>query len=954
MQLLCPSCGRVVEYTSDRPSFCAYCGQPLPKSSSTQSTADYDPNVTGSFGGMSPEVKRAAPTTVGGYRLIRLLGSGGMGTVYEAEDPRTRHRVAVKLIAREEFARSEEAVERFRREGRLASTIAHPRCVFVLNADEDAGQPYIVMELMSGPTLKDVLEQRGPLPPEEAIARILDVIEGLQEAHRLQVIHRDVKPSNCFLDVDGRVKVGDFGLSKSLDGDVNLTQTGHFLGTRPFASPEQHKGQAVDVRSDIYSVCATLYCLLTGHPPFSGSDGAAIAARVASEEPPSVRSHRPDIAPALDAVILRGLARDREKRWQTLDELRNALQSFIPTRLSYSGLGLRIAAYLVDWAVFTFAIALIALAESIQEASTVRQGLFELVIDLLWITWFTLSEGWFGCSPGKWLFRLRVYPTTANRAPGLKRALGRTLIFFGLVNLGFLLSAAISGLLALDGSTGDSVAVKGEVGLGFLSWTWAVIGLTATAWRMRASNGFQGLHDLWSNTRVVQLARPRAGRSFRIRPLDMHVSDDGCLPERLGPYLPGGVLWHKGDEALVWGDEAALGRRVLIWIHPCQHEPVSAVRRQVARTTRLRWLTCGQADGKAWDAFVAPLGVPIRALASQEGPLTWTDARPILEQIIEELEEAEREATIPKNLGLDHLWIQANGRVQILDFPIQRTDGESPVAPSKDSSAGLEVVCAAATILLEGQPRSIPGPGGSIRAPLPQHARDILDPLVNGTTSFRTPGELREAFEGTRTLPTQVDRAHRIGHLVMLIPLMVLPLFLASLFFPVLTVLKMEGVRELSKQALEAQGEERLRLEHVVAGVREDIQSSIAGIVPATLVASVILPVIWILWAMIWRGGFTWSLMGLMLVDQLGRPAPRWRCGLRALLIWLPIAAVFALLPWCPPHRPSSPTLEGFLTAYFVVLSAVFGILLIYLGVSLWKPGRSVFDRLAGIHVVPR
>src|SRR5262249_34153618 len=152
-----------------------------------------------------------------------------------------------------DFATSREAVERFRQEGRLASMVAHPRCVFVYAADEDAGRPYIVMELMPGDTLHDYLEKRGPLPPHEAVAKILDVIDGLLEAHQLGVVHRDVKPSNCFLEADGRVKIGDFGLSKSLVSGSNLTRTGAFLGTPLFASPEQVRGEPVDPQSDVYS-----------------------------------------------------------------------------------------------------------------------------------------------------------------------------------------------------------------------------------------------------------------------------------------------------------------------------------------------------------------------------------------------------------------------------------------------------------------------------------------------------------------------------------------------------------------------------------------------------------------------------------------------------------------------------------------------------------------------------
>ena len=141
-------------------------------------------------------------------------------------------------------------------------------------------------------------------------------------AHRLGVVHRDVKPSNCFLEANGRVKVGDFGLSKALVGGDALTQTGAFLGTPLFASPEQIKSEAVGPQSDLYSAAATLYCLLTGHAPFQGGDSAATLARIVSEAPPPMRSLRSDLPAALDKVVLRGLERDRTKRWRDLAEFR--------------------------------------------------------------------------------------------------------------------------------------------------------------------------------------------------------------------------------------------------------------------------------------------------------------------------------------------------------------------------------------------------------------------------------------------------------------------------------------------------------------------------------------------------------------------------------------------------------------------------------------------------------
>ncbi|HYT87890.1 MAG TPA: serine/threonine-protein kinase, partial [Gemmataceae bacterium] len=253
MQLVCSKCSRILEFSGQRPSFCAYCGHPTSVIRG-QTAGSSDPNAaTINLAGDGSRAAASTPTTVGGYRLLRELGAGGMGTVFEAEEIASGRHVAVKLIA-SVFADPGDAVERFRQEGRIASMISHPRCVFVLAVEEEAGQPYIVMELMPGKTLKELVEERGPLPPGEAIAKILDVIDGLAEAHRLGFIHRDVKPSNCFLEADGRVKVGDFGLAKALTKDGHLTKTGAFVGTPYFAAPEQVRAEAVDQQADVYSV----------------------------------------------------------------------------------------------------------------------------------------------------------------------------------------------------------------------------------------------------------------------------------------------------------------------------------------------------------------------------------------------------------------------------------------------------------------------------------------------------------------------------------------------------------------------------------------------------------------------------------------------------------------------------------------------------------------------------
>ena len=238
----------------------------------------------------------------------------------------------------------------------------------VLSADTDNGRPYIVMELMPGRTLKDLIDERGPLGPHEAIVRVLDVIDGLAEAHRVGMIHRDVKPSNCFLTADDRVKVGDFGLSKSLaaSGRNQLTQTGTFLGTVLFASPEQIRGEPLDYASDVYSVAATLYFLLSGEAPFQHESAAAALARAISEAPPRIRKKRKDVSAQLERVVMKGLERDRARRWQTLDDLREALINLLPERQRPARPRALVGAYLLD--ILFVLVALITPLEAVQKA----------------------------------------------------------------------------------------------------------------------------------------------------------------------------------------------------------------------------------------------------------------------------------------------------------------------------------------------------------------------------------------------------------------------------------------------------------------------------------------------------------------------------------------------------------------------------------------------------------
>ena len=210
------------------------------------------------------------PCAFGGYTLLRLLGRGGMGAVYEAEQVATGRRVALKMLGQQ--LDSPDMRERFLREGRFAAGINHPNSLYVFGTEEIERRPVITMEIAGSGTLDDTLKKRGLIPVSEAVDAILNVIAGLEAASAGGVLHRDVKPSNCFVSHDGSVKVGDFGLSVSTlsTADTFATATGVILGTPAYASPEQLRGDDLDVRADIYSVGATLFTLLTGQAPFEG------------------------------------------------------------------------------------------------------------------------------------------------------------------------------------------------------------------------------------------------------------------------------------------------------------------------------------------------------------------------------------------------------------------------------------------------------------------------------------------------------------------------------------------------------------------------------------------------------------------------------------------------------------------------------------------------------------
>jgi serine/threonine-protein kinase len=256
----------------------------------------------------------------GRYELEELVGAGGMSSVYRAHDRVLDRYVAIKIL-HERFSREEDYLERFRREARAAAQLSHPNIVTVIDRGDEEGRPYIVFEFVDGETLKRLVEREAPLPVREAIELGLQVADALAFAHGRGVIHRDVKPQNVLLAVDGRAKVTDFGIARSMDLDVAVTQTGTVLGTSDYMAPEQALGEHTSERSDVYSLGAVLYELLTGDVLFSGESFVVVAMKHASTPPPSVLERRPDCPVRLAAAVDRCLAKEPEDRFASMREL---------------------------------------------------------------------------------------------------------------------------------------------------------------------------------------------------------------------------------------------------------------------------------------------------------------------------------------------------------------------------------------------------------------------------------------------------------------------------------------------------------------------------------------------------------------------------------------------------------------------------------------------------------
>jgi eukaryotic-like serine/threonine-protein kinase len=771
---VCPNCGRTLPPDAAE-GLCAAC---LLKAGTEPLTADPAPTTKSRSKGAT-EGDRLQPGEIWGpYRIGRLIGRGGMGEVYEAEHLESGRRMALKVLRSRLENRDERA--RFLREGQLAASISHPHTVYIFGSEEIAGTPVITMELLSGGTLRDRVRAAGPLPVPEAVSAILDVIGGLDAAQSAGILHRDVKPSNCFVDQDGAVKVGDFGLSIStLARDVRgvlASDNSGFQGTPQFAPPEQLRGEPLDVRADIYAVGATLYYLLTGRSPFDAPDLRELFTRITSEPAVSPRRLRRDIPAPLATVVLHCLEKTPDRRPASYAELATLLRPFSTSADRPAALSLRFMAGVVD-ALLVGAVVLVWRTTTLNLANASTQE--QTWTWLLNLAYYLALEPIWGASLGKRLFGLRV--RTTSRRPAIAIVL-RTLIFYAPNLIVAALLLAFPNLPTdfeierRPGGPDSHWTVRSKPGDLQNSLTFLLtVALFAT---MRRRNGWAAVHDLATDTRVVAPGGVAVRRTSSRAETTVPAPPFKTRP--CGPFTVTADLGTTPDGQWLAAFDPILRRPV--WIHELSADSpaITAARRDVNRIGRLHWLTGRRSTEEHWDAFEAPDGAPLLATdrfadVTDRAVTTWPVLKEWLLDLVNELLAAERDGTIPV-LALDRLWVRHDGRIVLTDFPVTIAGAAS----SSERTQGLTPVALLAAVSTHVRSR-IDGTGPQ----LPLSARALLDSWSGAQAPALD--TTRTALIAAAATPDAVTRTRRAVPAVLAAVPAVMMLVLSLVLAPALT-----------------------------------------------------------------------------------------------------------------------------------------------------------------------
>lgn len=739
-------------------------------------------------GGGAPLDDDPVGTERGGFRFLRVLGRGGMGVVYEAEQIATGQRLALKILPPDVSADPERRT-RLEREARLAARISHPSCVFVYGVFDVDGAPAIAMERMPGETLEDRLRAGDAVPIHVAVRWTLDVLDGLEAAAAAGVVHRDVKPSNCFLTPDGRVKLGDFGLSLPGVDDVRVTKEGTYVGTPSYSSPEQIRGNTLDVRSDLFAVGGLLYSLLTGRVPFPARTSEEALARILVDPPDPVRAHRPDVPKALDRTIRRLLAKDPERRFKSVAAVRRRLEVLALEGSAEVDTFARafsmLLAPLIAW--FFAGVIFVNLPLSDPARGFLMLASLMLIVPI-----------WIRIAP---LLGLRVATVRTRRNP-------------------------------LTATRGGAAAV------------------TPDAPQLTRSTPEGRLYD------VLQEVSELRGRRL-LRSHDRRVSRS--------------VLLLEGRE---------------IERPPAPHAP--------DRPMPIRLLTVRKSGARTQLVFEDPGGGPLLDDIAESNLFDWPTIRRAIVDLAVELQW--RESGIP----LDHLWIDAQRRLRVLDAP-------SSCAAPDDRGRPIETLREVARSLLGDSPEA----RHTWKVGVPLRAEATLEPLISGHLDDRDVESVRVALASLAALPS-VSRARRSR--------LAIATVLATLFSWLMGGIYLANF-----------GEPPWVLDHI----GPDYAAGLAG----CLVVIVL--------SLFTGGGAMLRASGLGLRTSRGERATKLRCAWRSVIAFGTPLGLMLLYEAARVNGSAQWILNTLVGATFTVIAA--GVISVII-----SPDRAIHDRLAGTRVVPR